>query len=153
HPVPGEGSVAGKVPAKVIDTPYGKMSGGICFDYNFPHVVLDNARGGAGLVFVPSGDWRGIDPLHSGMARFNAVAGGISMVRSVRGATSFATDPYGRVRGSLRFGEGGDGVMIASVPVNKVETLYARTGDVLPYIALAFCALTIVQIVRRRKEA
>lgn len=153
HPVPGEGSVAGKVPAKVIETPYGKMSGGICYDYDFPHIALDNARGGAGVVFVPSGDWRGIDPLHSSMARFNAVAAGVSMVRSVRGATSFASDPYGRVRATLRFGEGGDGVMIASAPVNKVETFYARTGDVLPLITAAFSLLTVVQIVRRRKEA
>lgn len=152
HPVPGEGSIAGNVPAKVVDTPYGRMSGGICYDYDFPHIALDNARGGAGIVFNPSGDWRGIDPLHSSMARYNAVSAGVSMVRSVRGATSFASDPYGRVRATQRFGETGDGVMIATVPVNKVETLYARTGDVLPLITAAFCVLTVALLVHRREE-
>lgn len=153
HPVPGEGSIAGSVPARVVDTPYGKMSGGICYDYDFPHIALDNARGGAGVVFAPSGDWRGIDPLHSSMARFNAVATGVSMVRSVRGATSFASDPYGRIRATMRFGEPGDGVMVASVPVNKVETLYARTGDVLPLFTASFSMLTVALLIRRRKEA
>lgn len=153
HPVPGEGSVAGSVPALVVDTPDGKMSGGICYDYDFPHIALDNARSGAGIVFNPSGDWRGIDPLHSNMARFNAVAAGVSMVRSVRAATSFASDPYGRIRATMRFGETGDGVMIATVPVNKVETLYARTGDVLPLVMAAFSVLTVALLALRRKKA
>lgn len=152
HPVPGEGSVAGKVPAKIVETAYGKMSGGICYDYDFPHIALDNARGGAGVVFVPSGDWRGIDPLHSNMARFNAVAAGVSMVRSVRGATSFASDPYGRIRGTLRFNEPGDGVMLASVPVDKVETLYASAGDVVPFFTAAFCVLTLGMVIIRRNR-
>jgi apolipoprotein N-acyltransferase len=153
HPVPGEGSISGSVPARVVDTAYGKMSGGICYDYDFPRIALDNARGGAGVVFAPSSDWRGIDPLHSSMARFNAVAAGVSMVRSVRAATSFASDPYGRIRATMRFGEPGDGVMLATVPVNKVETLYTRTGDVLPLITAAFSALTMALLFRRRKEA
>jgi apolipoprotein N-acyltransferase len=154
HPVPGEGSIPGKKAAQVIAFPEGNLSGAICYDYDFPQIALSNVRAGAGLAVIPAGDWRGIDPLHSDMARVMGVATGMSILRSVRSATSFASDPYGRVKAAMRFYEPGAGVMTADLPAVAVPTLYARTGDVLPWLAVAFLLLAVaLTLWRRRRKA
>jgi len=72
-PVPGEPSIRGEGPLRILDRPYGKVGGAICYDYDFPAIAREHARGGADLVVVPSSDWRGIDPVHTFMARVRAV--------------------------------------------------------------------------------
>ena len=134
HPVPGEGSVRGEAPLVVHERPYGRTAGAICYDYDFPKLGLEHARQDAGLVVVPSSDWRGIDPFHTQMAAVRGIEGGFSVVRSVRWATSGAYDAMGRVRGTASY-FGGDRVMVTTVPTGRVDTLYSRVGDVLPMAA------------------
>ncbi len=150
HPVPGEGAVKGTKRAKVVPLSGGTAGAAICYDFDFPSTALDSARDGAGIVLLPSSDWKGIDPFHSLMARVNAVAAGVSIIRSVRDATSFAADQYGRIKGSMRYSDGGDGVMVAEVPVRAVPTLYSKTGDVFPWFALVFSAFGISLMARRK---
>jgi apolipoprotein N-acyltransferase len=144
YPVPGDPDEVGKTHARVVNFGGVNFAGGICYDYGFPNIARDNAVDGADLAVVPSSDWRGIDPEHGQMAMMNAVAVGLPMVRPVRGATSFATDQYGRVLGSQRADGSSDGVMVVAVPGKRVPTLYARTGEIVPLIALAFCVLAAV---------
>ena len=73
------------------------------------------------------------------------------MVRPVRAATTIASDQYGRLLGSLRADGPGDGVMVVAVPGERVPTLYARTGEIMPLAALAFCLLVLVLGLRARK--
>lgn len=144
HPVPVDPNPRGTAHARVIAFAGARLTGAICYDYSFPGIARDNVRDGAGLALVPSSDWRGIDPQHGRMALMNAVAAGLSLVRPVRAATSIATDPYGRVLGSMRFDTAGDGVMVTTMPSAPVATFYARTGEVVPLIALAFCFVVVV---------
>ena len=65
HPVPTEPTLKGDAPIAVLDRPWGRAAGAICYDYDFPALARQHAQGGAGLVFVPGGDWRGIDPHHT----------------------------------------------------------------------------------------
>lgn len=147
HPVPGDGDEQGTVHARVLSFEGVQLTGAICYDYGFPGIARDNARDGAGLVLVPSSDWRGIDPQHGRMATLNAIAAGVSMVRPVRRAVSVAVDQYGRTLGALAADEGG--VMVARVPGGRVETLYARTGEVVPLAAVTFTVLVIIQLLRK----
>jgi apolipoprotein N-acyltransferase len=150
HPVPVDPNPAGTAHAKVVVVDGVALSGGICYDYGFPEIARDNADDGAGVALVPSSDWRGIDPEHGRMALMNAVAVGLPMVRPVRAATSIVSDQYGRLLASLRADASGDGVMVAAVPTERVPTLYARTGEILPLLALAFCVFVIVRAWRSR---
>jgi len=155
YPVPGDPDEVGRAHARVVNFGGVNYSGGICYDYGFPNIARDNAVDGADLAVVPSSDWRGIDPEHGEMAMMNAVAVGLAMVRPVRAATSFATDQYGRVLGSLRADASGDGVMVVAVPGKRVSTLYARTGEIVPLVALAFCVLAVALAIvspRQRSE-
>jgi apolipoprotein N-acyltransferase len=129
HPVPGEGSVRGEAPLRSISRPYGVVAGAICYDYDFPEMSLGHSRAGAGLVVIPASDWRGIDPYHTQMARVRAIEGGFSILRPVRWATSGAFDGYGRQRAAMSHFEQNDRVIMATLPVQPMPTLYARIGD------------------------
>lgn len=150
HPVPGDQHDKGTANARVVPFAGVQFSGGICYDYSFPEIAWDNADDGADIALVPASDWRGIDPQHSRMALMNAVAVGLPMVRPVRAATSIASDQYGRLLGSLRSDGSNDGVMVVAVPGERVPTLYARTGEVVPLLALPFCVFVAVRVIRAR---
>jgi len=153
HPVPGDPDDVGLAHARGV--PFGGVNyiGAICYDYGFPGIARDNAADGAGLLLLPSSDWRGVDPEHGRMALMNAVAVGLPMVRPVRAATSIASDQYGRLLGSMRADGASDGVMVVAVPSARVPTLYARTGEIVPLAALVFCVLAVVRVLRTRRVA
>jgi apolipoprotein N-acyltransferase len=153
HPVPGDPNDPGKAHARVVPFAGVQFSGGICYDYSFPGIARDNANDGAGIALVPSSDWRGIDPEHGRMALMNAVAVGLPMVRPVRAATSIVSDQYGRILGSLRADGSNDGVMVVAVPSERVPTLYAWMGEVVSLVALAFCVLVSVRVIRARRAS
>lgn len=151
HPVPSEPSIRGTTPLVAHDHPWGRAAGAICYDYDFPAVARAHGRLGADLVVVPSSDWRGIDPFHTQIARIGAISGGFALVRSVRWATSAAFDAYGRTRATMAVDERNDRVMLATVPVTHVPTLYTRLGDA-PVVALCLALLAAVTIRARRRR-
>jgi len=152
HPVPGEGSIKGTKPLRVIKTKYGNLAGAICYDYDFPKMALQHSRLGADIVFVPSSDWRGIDPQHTLMTRIRAIEGGFSLLRSVRSATSMAFDAYGRVRASLSYFERNEKIIFASLPTKKVATLFSLTGDWLHLPAIIYLLYITFLILKLRKN-
>jgi len=153
HPVPGDPDRVGQAHAKVIAFGGVNFAGAICYDYGFPGIARDNALDGGGLALVPSSDWRGIDPEHGRMALMNAVAVGLPMVRPVRAATSIASDAYGRILGSMRADAQGDAVMVVAVPSERVPTIYASAGELVPPAALMFCLVAFVRAWRTRPTA
>ncbi len=148
---PGEPSLAGVEPLRVLERPWGRAGGAICYDYDDPALARQHARAGAGLVALPSSDWRGIDPQHTWMARVRAIEGGFSLVRATRAGTTAAFDPYGRVRASMSAWEENERVMLATVPTTPVPTLYARTGDgPAALLAALLLAGSVAAALRRR---
>jgi len=152
HPVPVDPHDAGHAHARVISFDGIKFSGGICYDYSFPEIAYDNANDGAEFALIPSSDWRGIDPQHALMARMNTVAAGLPMIRPVRASTSIACDQYGRILGSLPWQGTGDGVFVVAMRGARVPTLYTKTGEVIPLLALAFTILVLVLILRQPRK-
>ena len=151
HPVPGDPDEVGTAHAQVVTFGGVNYSGAICYYYGFPGIARDNAIDGAGLVLLPSSDWRGVDPEHGRMALMNAVAAGLPMVRPVRAATSIACDPYGRLLGTLRADGASRGVLVVDVPGRRVPTLYARTGEIVPLGALVFTVFVMMRVLRARR--
>jgi apolipoprotein N-acyltransferase len=152
HPVPGEPSIPGDSPLMVHARPYGLAAGAICYDYDFPALGRTHGRLGAGLVVVPSSDWKGIDPYHTWMASVRGIESGFSVVRPVRAATSGAFDAFGRPRATMDYYEG-DRMFIARVPTLRIETIYSRIGDVVPLLALLCVALAGVRLFSQRSVA
>ncbi len=144
HPVPGEGSIKGDKIAKVIHHDKTNISGAICYDFDFPNLGRLLAQKGVDIAVVPSSDWKGIDHIHAQMAMLRAIEGGYSLLRPVRGATSYAFDAYGRVRASMGYFEENERIMIASIPTKQVKTLYCKVGDIFPMILLLFLGFVII---------
>jgi len=148
HPVPGEGSVPGRAPLKVISTEYGKMAGDICYDDDFPEMSLTYARLGADLIVIPGLDWRGMLRRHTLMARIHAIEGGFSLLRSANDATSMGFDNLGQIRAAMTAFGDNDHILLASLPVERTDTLYSRIGNILAYIAI-FALLVLFFIAGR----
>lgn len=151
HPVPGEPALRGDAPTTAHDHAWGRAAGAICYDYDFPRTSREHARLGAGLIVVPSSDWRGIDPVHTQITRLRAIEAGVSVVRPTRWAVSAAYDAYGRTRAALVPGEDHDGVMLATVPTTLVPTLYALAGD-WPLGLSAAAMLFVLLVLAWRKQ-
>ena len=148
HPVPGEGSEKGVKPLKIVHTEYGNMMGAICYDYDFPQMALTQARLGADLVVVPGMDWRGMLMQHTLMARIRAIEGGFSVLRAANEATSMGFNNYGQIRAAMSDFGNNDKILIASLPVGKINTLYSIIGNLIAYIAIAALLFSLFLTIR-----
>ena len=146
HPVPGEGSEQGTAPLKVVHTEYGNMAGAICYDYDFPQMALTHARLGADLVVLPGMDWRGMLRRHTLMSRIRAIEGGFSLLRPANGATSMGFDNLGQIRASMTdFGDN-DKILLATLPLERTNTLYSRIGNLIAYIAILALIYSLIMM-------
>jgi apolipoprotein N-acyltransferase len=130
-----EGSLRGAGKLQIAATPFGVLSGVICWDMDFPAVLQQAGRNGTGLMLVPSRDWFEIDPLHSQMAVFRGIENGMSVLRQVDEGLSIAADPYGRILAQSDFFGATDRTLVAQVPVKHVRTIYTLFGRWLEWLA------------------
>jgi apolipoprotein N-acyltransferase len=153
HPVAGwEASIMrrgdGRLP--VVDTPDGRMATAICFDADFPEFIRQAGRGNADLLIVLANEWRAIKEVHVQMAVFRAIENGVPLVRPAASGLSAAVDPWGRVLGMSDYFSDGDRTMTAQVPLRRVATLYARTGDVFAWLCSAGVAVAALATILSR---
>jgi len=91
------GMLVGDRKLQKVDTPFGILSGIICWDADYASVIRQAGQNGIGLMLDPSSDSIQIDPIHTHMAVFRAIENGMSLVRQTEWGLSMAVDPYGRV--------------------------------------------------------
>lgn len=136
-----EGSKKGDGVLRTVETPYGTLSGVICWDTDFIRTIAQAGRNGTDILLSPAHDWRELDPLHGEMTAFRAIENGITVVRQADLGWSVVTDPYGRTLASMDHFRTTDRTMIAQVPVRGVRTVYAMIGDLFAWLAVAGLAL------------
>ena len=145
HPVPGEPAIPGTEPTPMwTSEALGEVSGAICYDYDFPQIA--RARGNADLVALPSSDWRGIDPIHTHMARLRAIEGGHAVLRSTRFGLSAGIDSLGVMRGRLSHFDDDERILLVSLPRHGRATLYARLGEWFALLSGLLAALALVRL-------
>jgi apolipoprotein N-acyltransferase len=135
-PLPFEPSVPGDGVPRIVNTRFGKASGAICWDADFPHIARRHATAGSVLMVLPSADTPGVDPFHTQIAQVRAIEGGYSILRATRNGLSAGIGPRGIVRGRLSANESNDDILVVSLPTCRVPTLYSRTGDLLVWLSL-----------------
>jgi apolipoprotein N-acyltransferase len=146
QPVPGEPSEKGKEPLKVFEIANTKVSGAICYDYDFPYLAREIGQLKADIVAIPSSDWRGIDPLHSQMAAFRAIEQGHSVLRSTRFGNSAAITPYGEIIAQMSSFDNNDRILMAHLPVKGMTTLYSIIGDSFVFVCIGFIIFFLINI-------
>ncbi len=144
--------IQGDKKLQTVDTPFGVLSGAICYDLDYPAVIQQTGRNDTGLLLVPSADWFDIDPIHSQMAVFRAIENGMSVVRQTDAGLSLAVDPYGRILAQTDFFGATDRTMVAQVPVGHVTTIYSLFGRWFEWVCLAgFLSVVAWALVARRQ--
>ena len=130
-PVPSEPVRKGELPPQPVNIESQDliMSAAICYDYDFPSIAHHIGKMKADVVFLPSGDWRGIDPYHSQMSAFRAIENGHSIIRPANNGMSSAISPVGRILGWRSDFDTPAGFLLADVPSKKIWTLYTIIGE------------------------
>ena len=115
-----------------------QIGGAICYDYDFPYLASENGQAGVDILCLPASDWKGIDPLHTQMASFRAIEQGHGIIRSTRFGLSAIIDGNGVMRAKMSSFDENDRILISNIPVEGKDTIYAKVGDVLVYLSMAF---------------
>ncbi len=157
HPTPGpEAAEAllsnGKL--KSIDSPYGRIMPGICYDMDFPSLIAQAGAHRADIVLSPAGDWRAIDPRHTQMASFRAIEQGFSLVRQTNQGLSAAYDYQGHQLAHMDQYQAQQLTMVSQVPTRGVRTLYSLLGDWFAWLCvIALFALVTLGLRASRAAA
>ena len=112
----------------------GKVGFQLCYEIIFSGEVVDRADRPA-FLFNPSNDaWFGRwgPPQHLAQARLRALEEGIPVLRSTPTGISAVIDAEGRLLHSLAWRRAG--VIDARLPASKPATLFARFGNLLPFL-------------------
>jgi apolipoprotein N-acyltransferase len=150
RPVPGDPERGADRAIPVFPTSLGRIAGAVCFDGDFPDLIRKAGRERAGLLVIPSSDWRAIDPVHTRMALLRGVENGCSVVRQTNKGLSAAGDAQGRILAASDFFHANPRVMVAQVPVRSARTLYARVPDLVPLLCAVVLALALARAAGRR---
>ena len=143
---PGDGIL------RTVETPYGTLSGIICWDTNFHKPVLQAGRNGTDILLSTSLEYQAIDPMHAQMATFRAIENGVSLVRVADNGLSIVTDPYGRTVAAVDHFTTSERVIVAQVPSKGVFTLYPIIGDLFGWLAVVgMVAIIVVAVVQGRR--
>ncbi len=122
----------------------------ICHDLDFPALLRQAAAVRADLVVAPSDDWPVIADIHARMARLRAIESGFSLLRPTRGGRTLAVDAWGRLHASVDYPHD---AVVASLPVGRVDTVYAAAGDWLGWTSLAgLLGLALAALSRRARS-
>ena len=131
---------AGPGPRDINVPGLGKVGVQICYEIIFSGHVVDRADRPR-LIFNPSNDaWFGRwgPPQHLAQARLRAVEEGLPVVRSTPTGISAVIDADGRVLASLPWRTAG--AIERPLPPAHAPTLFARFGNILPWLAALFLA-------------
>jgi apolipoprotein N-acyltransferase len=127
----------------------GKVGFQLCYEMIFSGEVVDR-RNRPAFIFNPSNDaWFGRwgPPQHLAQARLRALEEGLPVLRSTPTGISAVIDADGRLSHSLPWQRAG--VIDAVLPAPKPPTIFARAGNILPFLfALLLAGMAIA--VRRK---
>jgi len=148
-------ALQGEFALQTAETPYGTLTGVVCWDADFPMTMKQAGKQKADILLVPIGDPVGsIAVLHAQQHIFRAIENGVSLVRHEEDdALSVAADPYGRILAMVDLSTAAERVMVAQVPTQGVFTLYPVIGDLFAWLSLVgFVIITGWAIFRGRRQ-
>jgi apolipoprotein N-acyltransferase len=125
-------------------SPYGRLSGVICWDADYPSVMRQEGAINTDILLSPAADWKNIDPIHSAPAYFRGIENGVSVLRQTVNGLSFASDAEGRYLAKMDYYTSSDRVLVAQLPTRKTVTLYPIIGDAFAVGDMIFLIFIIV---------
>ena len=152
-----EGTVQGSGEIETIETEYGRLSGIICWDTDYPNIVRQVGAQQTDILLSPAKEWAGINPLHAEMAVFRALENGVSVIRQADEGMSIVVDGYGRTLASGEGLAGNGNYLLVEVPTSSPTTIYPLIGDVVGILSviglLILAAYALIKGRRQKREA
>ena len=137
--------------ARTLDLPgFGRAGVQICYEIIFSGQVVDAANR-PDFIFNPSNDaWFGAwgPPQHLAQARLRAIEEGLPVIRATPTGISAVIDARGRLLDSIALGVAG--AIETRLPRPAAPTLFARFGNILPFL---FAALLVGAAIAVRRKA
>ena len=152
RPVPGDPERGAEREIPVFDTPLARIAGAVCFDADFPDLMIRAGRERADVLVVPASDWRAIDPIHTRMALVRGVENGCSVARQTNQGLSAVADYEGRLLATSDFFHAMPRVTVAQIPARGVRTLYARAPLLVPALCAGVLLLLAIGALRERSR-
>jgi apolipoprotein N-acyltransferase len=100
----------------------------ICHDDNYTDISRRYGRQAAGIVAVPTNDWRQVRHAHFQSTVHRAIESRFAIVRAASNGISAIISPDGTVLDVRDHFRHGPGVVIADVPVHSTRTMFSRFG-------------------------
>lgn len=147
----------GEIPTVVTDEAV--ISSVICFDDNYIGYIhglgadTEDNYLDTDIMFVPSWDWQSVENAHTQASEFRAVENGFALVKPSYDGISTAVDYQGHVIKRFNTEDTGfDTVQITEVPVDSVDTIYSKLGNVIDFAFFVFgVVMTIIGIALRKR--
>ncbi len=146
----------GPGPRSIAVPGFGRVGGQICYEMVFSGAVVDRADRPS-FLFNPSNDaWFGRwgPPQHLAQARLRAIEEGLPVLRSTPTGISAIIDSRGHLVASLGWRVAG--VIDGQIPPAAPPTVFARAGNLMPFLLallLAGAALLAARLQSRAKRA
>ncbi|NJN84444.1 MAG: hypothetical protein HC802_20645 [Caldilineaceae bacterium] len=125
-----EGTLLGNRVLQTVETPFGTLSGVICWDTDYPTVIQQAGQLGVDILLSPAYLWPEIGELHADMAAFRAIENGVTVIRQADQGVSRYIDPFGRTLVSADHAAN-ERVIVATIPTAGIATLYPQIGDIV----------------------
>ncbi|MDM8518550.1 nitrilase-related carbon-nitrogen hydrolase [Anaerolineales bacterium HSG6] len=157
HLFPSEadyGLSAGKPTFHTIETPYGNVGGGVCYDYHYLDVVRGLAQNGAQIVLMPTDDnfngtpW--FPPFHASDAVFRATEHRLAFATGTVNGLGVVVDPYGRITAEGKTNE--RGVATGKTFTVSGQTFYTRFGDWFGWLMVGILVVLVWSSKLKRKS-
>lgn len=146
-----EGTLLGDGVLQTIETPYGTLSGVICWDTDYQDKIRQVGQKDVDILLSPSHVWPEIGTMHAKMAAFRAIENGVTIVRQEDGGVSAFIDPYGRFLTTAEHAAG-ETMIFADLPVLGITTLYPIVGDIVGQLSIVgFLVMAVWAIIAGRK--
>ncbi|KAI8643721.1 carbon-nitrogen hydrolase [Parasitella parasitica] len=155
HPVPGiETQPPGPPVLQYVDTDeFGRVSGAICFDYNFPQFISQASSLNVDLMLQPSWTWGPIGTYHQQTNTLRAVENGFTLFRCVSQGESGIYEPTLNGIFNQKVASINAERYLFSLPLQKrAATLYGYIGDSFGFFCLALGIVLLLQISRNTRR-
>lgn len=149
-----EQTVEGDKEIKYVDSEYGRMSGIICWDKDFPTIVNQAGEQDVDMLFIPSADWKEISPYHTIVGNFRGVENGANVVTQTVNGMSMISDYTGQTLAQMDHFTTDQWVMRGQVPTEGKKTMYSIWGKYFAiYIIITLIiSMLYIRFVSRKKE-
>jgi len=119
-----------------VQTPFGVISGIVCWDSVLQGAVSQAGRNGTDILFTPSTPFRETDPMFAYNSVLRGIENGVSVVHISDGGVLVISDAYGRILATADYYAQGERALVAQVPTKGAWTLYPHIGDLFGWLSV-----------------